>query len=189
MKRLFTVLLTLLAMSAPAAADMVKTVNTEYYTVQGTSPAAIYKDLKRNSPLNKGSKTYQAHTRTSIKYQFKWHKRGNACSMKEVTVYLHLTYLYPRLARSVDRKTRNWWKEYLAKLEEHELIHGEISIKAAHALSDTLETMQTEKCADFKAIVKERAQQIMDKLKIDHTAYDKLTEHGLKQERNRGRYP
>lgn len=189
MKRLLATILALLILAAPATADMVKTVSTEYYTVQGTTPSTIYADLKRNSPLNDGPQIYQAHTRTNIKYQFKWHKRGNACTMKDATVYLHLTYLYPRLAHSVDRKTRNWWKEYLAKLEEHELIHGEISIKAAHALSDSLEAIRTEKCTDFKAIVKERAKLIMDKLRNDHTAYDKLTEHGLKQERNRGRYP
>ena len=189
MKRALAALLTLLLLAAPATADVVKTMSTEYYPVQGTNPIAITADLRKNSPLNKGWEKYSANTRTDIKYSFKWQRRGNECTMKEVKVFVHLTYLYPRLVHSVDRKTRNWWKEILAKLEEHELVHGEISVKAAHELSDELEAIRTENCINFKAIVKNRANRIMDRLKRDQVEYDKLTQHGLKQERNRGRYP
>lgn len=189
MKRLLITILAALFLAAPAAADVVKTVSTEYYTVKGKSPKAIYEELKRHSPLNEGAQTYQANTRTSIKYNYKWEKRGGKCTMKDATVYLHLTYLYPRLTHSVDRKTRNWWKSFLGKLEEHELIHGEISIKAAHEMSDALEALGTMDCNNFKATVKSRADRIMEKLKKAQVIYDQLTEHGLKQERNRGQFP
>lgn len=189
MKRLSAAILTLLVLAAPAAADVVRTESTEYYAVQGTTPAAIYAYLKLHSPLNEGSDSYHANTRTDIKYSYKWARRGNQCTMREVKVILHLTYLYPRLARSVDGETRKWWREYLGKLEEHERIHGEISIKAAHDLNDELETIRTENCTNFKAIVKSRANRIMGRMRRDQAAYDKLTEHGLKQERNRGHYP
>lgn len=189
MQRVLAAFLTLLFLAAPSAADTIQTVSTQYYTVKGTNPIAIATDLKKNSPLNKGWNKYSANTRTDIKYSYKWERRGNRCTMKEVKVFLHLTYLYPKLARSVDRRTRNWWKEIVAKLEEHERIHGDISIKAAHELNDALESIQSENCINFKAIVKNRVNRIMKKLKQDQIAYDKLTEHGIKQERNHGRYP
>jgi len=189
MRRLLTALLPLLLLAAPAAADVVRTVSTEYYTVQGTDPAAIAADLMINSPWDKKLGKHTAVTRTSVNIQYKMVRRDRNCSAKDVKVYLHLTYLYPRLAHSVDGKTRQWWKGFLAKLEEHELVHGEISTKAAHALNDELEALTNVDCINFKAIAKNRFNRFMAKLKRDQAAYDKLTEHGIKQERNKGRYP
>lgn len=189
MKRLLTAILTLLILAAPAAADVVRTVSTEYYTVQGTTPIAIAADLQISSPWDKGLGKHTAVTRTKINIKYTMERRGRDCSIKNVKVYLHLTYLYPKLARSVDGKTYQWWKEFLAKLEEHELIHGEISSRAAHALSDELEALVNVDCINFKAIAKSRFNRIMTKLKQDQTTYDKLTEHGIRQERNRGRFP
>lgn len=183
------VILAILFVTTPAQADVVKVVRTEYYAVQGKSPREIYSYLKTHSPLNKGNKTYQAHTRTKIKTQYKMFKRGNVCTVKDVVVYLDLTYLYPKLVHSVDRKTRTWWKDFIAKLEEHELIHGQISIKAAHAIDDYLKSIKSGDCTYFRESVKGQTTLIMEKMKNDQIAYDNLTEHGLKQERNRGRYP
>ncbi|BDQ32967.1 DUF922 domain-containing Zn-dependent protease [Pseudodesulfovibrio portus] len=189
MRRLPAALLALLLLASPAAADVVRTVKTEYYTVQGTDPASIAADLQISSPWDKGLGKHTAVTRTKINIQYKMVKRGRDCSARDVKVYLHLTYLYPKLARSVDGKTYQWWKGFLAKLEEHELIHGEISSRAAHALSDELEALVNVDCVNFKAIAKNRFNRFMTKLKQDQAAYDKLTEHGIRQERNRGRFP
>jgi len=175
--------------STPALADVVKTVSTEYYIVQGTDIRTIYNNLKKNSPLNEGSKTFQAHTRTNIRYNFKWQKRNGSCTLKEATIYLHLTYLYPKLAHSVDYKTRKWWKEFYGKLELHELIHGDISTRAAHELDDALKGFGSSDCINFKANVKKRARRILDKMNKAQKDYDKLTEHGLKQERYKGPQP
>lgn len=189
MKRLLVAVLTTLLLVTPAIADVVKTVRTEYYSVDGKNARDIFAYLKKHSPLNKGDSTYQAHTRTKVKTQYKMVRRGNMCSVKNVVIYLDLTYLYPRLKHSVDRKTRNWWKDFIGKLEEHELIHGQISIKAAHRLNDELEAVQSSNCAGFNEAVKLKAKQILTQMKKDQVLYDKLTEHGLRQERNRGRYP
>jgi predicted secreted Zn-dependent protease len=104
-------------------------------------------------------------------------------------VHLDLTYLYPKLLHSVDYETRTWWKDFYGQLEEHELIHGEISTKAAHRLDDILENLGPGDCGGYKNIIKVKIKQVMDRMKQDQAAYDKLVEHGLKQDRNMGRYP
>ena len=189
MRRLLFTLCTLMLLATPALADVVKTVSNEYYVVEGRNPKTIYLNLKRQSPLNEGYKTYQANTQTELKYNFKWRKRGNTCTLEKVTIFLHLTYKYPKLAHSVDNKTRKWWKKFMTKLEEHELIHGQISIKAAHELDDALRAFDYTDCINFKAELKKRATRIINKMMRAQKDYDKLTEHGLKQERNRGQYP
>lgn len=189
MKALSAIIPALLLLALPVSADVVKTVETEYYTVQGRTPKEIYNYLKKHSPLNKGTETYQAHTRTSIRYKYEWTRKGNTCAVTDAIIYLHLTYVYPKLARSVDYKTRTWWKDLLGKLEVHELIHGDISIKAAHALDDELNRIHNIRCSDFKKVVKRKIAVITEKMEQDQIDYDKLTEHGLKQERNMGKYP
>lgn len=173
----------------PAWADVVKTVSTEYYTVDGTTPATIAADLKVKSPWNETLGKHTAVTRTKIEVQYTRRKQGRYCSSTGVKVFLHLTYLYPRLVHGVDGKTRAWWREFLTKLEEHERIHGEISTNAAHILNDALEALTKVDCTNYKATAQKRINKVMVKLKKDQTAYDKLTDHGIKQERNQGQYP
>jgi len=179
----------LLLSTPPAMADVVRTVSKEYYIVDGTKPAAIVKNLKRNSPLNEGATTYQANTRTDIRTTYNIEQRGGTCRITHVVVYLHLTYLYPKLKHSVDFETRKWWRKFYRQLEKHELIHGEISSKAAHKLNDTLENLKSGDCYNFKSTAKVKARRVLDQMKKDQAAYDKLTQHGFKQQRNMGRYP
>ncbi|WP_319585126.1 DUF922 domain-containing protein [uncultured Pseudodesulfovibrio sp.] len=179
----------LILTAVPARADVVRTVSTEYYMVDGTKPASIVSNLKRNSPLNEGSKTYQANTRTDIRTTYHIEQRGDTCRVVDVVVYLHLTYLYPKLKHSVDFETRKWWRHFYRQLEKHEQIHGEISTKAAHQLSDTLENIKPGDCHIVKSKAKSQARKIMDQMKKDQVGYDALTQHGFKQQRNMGKYP
>jgi predicted secreted Zn-dependent protease len=181
--------LALLLVAVPAMADVVRTVSTEYYMVDGTKPAAIIMNLKRDSPLNEGSKTYQANTRTDLRTTYNIEQRGDTCRITNVIVYLHLTYLYPKLKHSVDFETRKWWRKFYRQLEKHEQIHGEISTKAAYKLSDTLQNLKPGDCYNFKSTVKVKARRIINQMKKDQAAYDALTQHGFKQQRNMGRYP
>jgi predicted secreted Zn-dependent protease len=179
----------LLLAAAPAMADVVRSESTEYYVVDGTTPAAIVENLKRSSPLNEGSRTYQANTRTDIRTTYNIEQRGDSCRITNVIVYLRLTYMYPKLKHSVDFETRKWWRRFYRQLEKHEIIHGEISTKAAYKLNDTLENIPPGDCYNFKSTVKVKARRIMDRMKKDQAAYDALTQHGFKQQRNMGRYP
>lgn len=187
--RLSLAVLALSILASPALADVVLTVHTEYYMVEGTNPRAIFNDLKNNSPLNSGDDTYQAHTRTQLGARYKIRSNGSQCQIDNVVIYLDLTYLYPKLIHSVDWETRKWWKRFYDKLEEHELIHGEISTKAAHRLDDTLERLGPGNCAGYEQDIHDRIRTITNKMKKDQIEYDKLVEHGLKQERNMGLYP
>ena len=189
MNRLPAALLILLLLAAPAAADVVRTVDTEYYDVQGTTRAAIVADLAINAQWEKSIGNYSALTRTGVDVRYQYKQQGEICVITGVKVYLQLTYLYPRLVHSVDDETRKWWKGLLAKLEEHELIHGEISTNAAFVLNDELESLSNVTCINIKAVVKNRLNRFWKKLRQEQTAYDALTEHGVHQERNRGRYP
>ena len=174
---------------APALADVVTSVRTEYYQVDGTNPRTIYDNLKNHSPLNTGTETYQAHTQTQLRFKYKIRQTGSQCQIEDVVIYLDLIYLYPRLTHSVDWETRKWWKKFYGQLEEHELIHGEISTRAVHKLDDVLKNLGPGPCSGYKEIVQQRINTITTRMKQDQVEYDKLVEHGLKQERNMGRYP
>lgn len=186
----YALVITLLFMPAgPAWGDVVKTVSKEYYMVEGTDIRSIYNYLKNHSPMNKGTKTYQAHTRTKIRYNYKWRNRNGECTIEYVRVNLHLIYKYPKLVHSVDYKTRRWWKTFIEKLTVHEEVHGQISTKAAHELDDLLERLGPQGCDNFRERVRQKANVVIEKMNQRQRDYDKLTEHGLKQERNIGQFP
>ncbi|EGB13980.1 protein of unknown function DUF922 [Pseudodesulfovibrio mercurii] len=188
-KRLIAALALLLCLASPATADVVRTVSTEYYEVEGIKPAAIVLSIRRDSPANEGSKKYSANTRTDIRTTYDIEQVGDKCRIRNVVVHLHLTYLYPKLKHSVDFETRKWWMKLSRQLEIHERIHGDISTKAAYKISDTLQNLPPGDCYNFKGTVKVKARKIMEQMKQDQRDYDALTQHGLKQERNRGQYP
>lgn len=190
MQRLaFLLIFTILSASC-AFAEVIVTNGTEQYVVSGTSPKSILANLRSSTPLKRaGGKTYQANAATGIRYTFKWKERDGQCTVTDFTVRVHINYLYPELAHSVNAKTRAWWNELLDQLRIHEEIHGQISIKAAHELDDALGHFQSEDCLNFKSIVKNRANRLIDELWQRQRDYDELTEHGLHQARNQGRYP
>lgn len=189
MKRILVTLLTILLTASSAFADVVITVSKDYYEVDGTDIPTIVTNLKQKSPLKGTGRTYTAETRTKIEYKYRIERKGNICRVQRMTIYLHLTYFYPKLKHSVDYKTRNWWKTMFGKLENHELIHGDISTRNVHEIDAALRGLQARDCNELKAKVKAISQQHVDKMRKQQVAYDKLTDHGLRQELYTGPQP
>lgn len=191
MKRILTLPLLFLLLSATCAfAEVVINTNVEYYEVSGTSPKSILANLEMVSPLKRAKgKTYQGNTGSHIRYQYYTKQEDGRCFVDAPVVQVEVTYLYPRLIHAVNKDTERWWEELLDHLEIHEKIHGEICIKAARKLEEMLLGLSSDDCLNFKSIVTYRADRIFGEMRRDNRAYDELTEHGLHQDRNAGRYP
>jgi len=101
-------------------------------------------------------------------------------------VHQHITYMYPRLANSTGKITHKWWDDQLVKLAIHEKIHGRIAKESARELEGELLKLKDLTCSNVKNAVSNRANFIFRKHKRRQEDYDRLTEHGLKQERYKG---
>ncbi|WP_419788212.1 DUF922 domain-containing protein [Pseudodesulfovibrio sp.] len=170
----------LLLFPALAKAEVTVSTSEKYYIVQGHTQAEILRSLHKHNGK------YAALTHTTFKYSYTARQRGKICTITDAKVFLHILYTYPRQVGAMDGPTRKWWKKALKKLTAHELIHGQIARKAAHELERELIGIHNEPCSAFKGIVKARANRIFQENRRRQQEYDRLTKHGLKQERYRG---
>lgn len=174
--------LTLLALTAaPAMAEVVAATRTEHYPVNGLTRKAIAENIKRQSPIVLDGRTFQAHTQSNIRYEFSWTRRNGRCAMKQATVFIEVTYKYPRLAETPDNETLRWWQEHLDKLAEHELVHGQYALEAARELDQALNSLSDLNCATVKEVVKALGDATLEALQERQRTYDALTDHGLRQ--------
>lgn len=184
--RTFLILALLTLFAAPAMAEVVVATRTEHYPVDGLTRKAIAENIKRQSPIALDGRTFQAHTQSSIRYEFSWTRRNGRCAMKQATVFIEITYKYPRLAETPDNETLRWWQEHLDKLAEHELVHGQYALEAAHELDQALNSLSDLDCATVKQVVKALGDATLEVLQERQRTYDALTEHGLQQHEHPG---
>jgi predicted secreted Zn-dependent protease len=179
--------LTLLALTAaPALAEVIVTTKTEHYPVNGLTHKEIAENIKRQSPIVQDGRTFQAHTQSNIRYEFSWTRRNGRCAMKQATVFINITYKYPRLADTPNAQTLRWWQAHLDKLAEHELVHGQYALEAAHELDQALNSLSDLDCATVKDVVKALGDATLETLQERQRTYDALTDHGLQQHEHTG---
>ncbi len=165
--------LLLITFATPGLAEVIVTEKVTYFTVSGRNPKQISRSMQQNSPV-KGKKSFAAATtRTQINYEFNWKKRGKRCSIEKVKLYLNLTYTYPRLVTTPDRKTDKWWKEQLKIYIRHEREHGNISKRTAHEIDRQLRQMDDLNCATMKEEVKRRVKYFTRKMNDRHDEFDR----------------
>ncbi|WP_285906355.1 DUF922 domain-containing protein [Pseudodesulfovibrio pelocollis] len=168
--------------AAHARAEVVVTTATEFYPVDGLTPMEIAENLMLQSPIEQDGRTFQAHTHSTIRYEFSWTRRNDSCTMNQATVFLHIVYKYPRLADSPDAETLRWWQDHLDRLTEHELVHGEIALRTARELDETLNSLTDLHCSTVRDVVKALGDAALKTLEARQRAYDALTDHGRNQQ-------
>ena len=179
MRRLLLVA-ALLCLAAPALAEVTVSTSEERYIVEGNTRAQIARFYKQRE------EEYSAYAQPTFKYNYTWMKQGDHCAITDVKIHLHITYMYPRLANSTGKSTQQWWDNQLEKLAIHEQIHGRIARESAHELEQELLKLKDLTCSNVKNAVSNRANFVFRKHKRRQEDYDRLTEHGLQQERYRG---
>ncbi|WP_300138843.1 DUF922 domain-containing protein [Pseudodesulfovibrio sp.] len=182
MRRLTPLLALLALLLTPVRAGAGVTVSTseDHYVVEGSTRAQISRFYQQRETRSAAS------ARPSFKYSYTWRQQGGMCTVTDVKVHLHLLYTYPRLASATGRRTAQWWNDTLKQLTIHERIHGDIARDAAKELERELLRIRDVPCSAIKEKVKYRAERVFQDHQRRQEDYDRLTEHGLKQERHRG---
>lgn len=172
--------------SSPCFGEVVVTTKTKYYSVEGKHRSDITASLKANALHEEDGEIAPAFTTIDIKYQYGWRPIDDRCSIEDVTVKLNLTYTYPKLVSKPDNNTLLWWDAKIMNFEEHELIHGDIAKKYATMLDKELGKLKDLNCSTVKEVVKARVNYVMRKMKARQAEYDRVTDHGRKQDKFRG---
>lgn len=172
MKRLIlSIIFTLLA--SPCLAEVLITEEVTYFTVTGKTKSEISQSLRKNSPIKKKKSYAAATTKSQLSYEVSTRKNSGRCDVVKTTVKLHLTYTYPRLAQTPDRRTHTWWMSQLELYEKHELTHGDIAREYAKRLERKLSGMTNLNCGTIKNELERRFNYYNRKMSSAQAEFDR----------------
>jgi len=122
-------------LSAPAAAGIGVSVETETYAISGDSGATLMKAMDRKGPRHGFLTRAIAQTRYTVNWTLKWKQTSRACSLEDARADLSIGYRYPKLARKVSPALGRSWTRFLSGVRKHEEMHGRMAremVGAAH---------------------------------------------------------
>lgn len=181
--RKFIALLFLLLLTSPADANVIVSVQTEYYGVPGKTKSELLRNMEAYAPERMGDYFVPAFTLPQVSYSYRWRQKDGRCSMSDVKIHLNLVYRYPRLAETPSSDyVQQWWDDLVNRYIIHEEIHGDIAIQGAHEMERELLSMEDMECGVIQQEVENRAEFLMREINRDQQDYDRVTRHGMQQE-------
>lgn len=182
MKKLLLIILVLIVPST-AMAEVVITVQKEYYAVPGTTKHELLRNMEAYAPERKGDYYVPAFTLPQIQYRYELKGQNGRCYVSRVEIHLNLVYRYPKLAQTpTSDYVKRWWDELVQRYVIHEEIHGEIAINGAHEMERELLSLDDLNCDVAHQEVENRAAFLAREMQRDQEDYDRQTRHGMQQE-------
>lgn len=126
MKRIVLAFLALVAISAGAAADWRPVERIEHYTVAGTTGIELYRSIGEKGP-SVGIGRAIAYTDFDLLWSRDYRPQPDgSCVLVSARPSLTITYRLPRPAAPLPPATQRLWDSFIAGVERHERVHGEI---------------------------------------------------------------
>lgn len=151
----------------------------QYYDVQGRSSRALEESIRYNGPIG-----FDAETQANISSYWQYEPLGQRCHLTILEIPLDVTIRYPHwvdLDRA-SRQMRTSWERRMTVLEVHENGHALLAFSAALDLYNELAVLGRDlDCDSFNHDLEARTDAAMDALRRRHREYDRITEHGTRQ--------
>ena len=118
-------LMTLLA-ALPASADWRPVERIEHYAITGTTGIELYRSIGENGP-SVGIGRAIAFTDFDLLWSRDYRPQSDgSCVLASARPSLTITYRLPRPAGPLPPATQRLWDVFIAGVEKHERVHGEI---------------------------------------------------------------
>ena len=120
--------------------------STQYYSVRGTTPGAIFDDIDRNGLFD--NKARRAIGLTSGELSIDWkgiETRPAFCSFESMTITLNLVVTLPQhdQLNELSQDIRTNWQRFAARIAAHEQRHVEIYLNGAKTMTTRMEAILT----------------------------------------------
>ncbi|WP_169742518.1 DUF922 domain-containing protein [Sphingomonas taxi] len=169
----------------PAALERLPAVRIVYYDVHGTRYREIDDDQRRRGPVDPADgQRYDAFTRLRIRWRWPIGRDGR-CDVRHPQVTYRITVTLPRLHdRDHDRDAvspllRRRWDRRVMHLRVHEA--GHVGLDLAYVRRVT-QALRHSTCTPADPV----AAALGEQLNAATRAYDRITDHGRRQERWHG---
>ncbi|PXX42696.1 DUF922 domain-containing protein [Undibacterium pigrum] len=177
------ILLSLLAGTALARAEVTETVNYVKYPVRHEAGTSLLKALDAASIHPEGDKKHHGHTSWDIQWRYTYDKTSDlrTCKVKSIIVTLKATITLPELS-SKDDKVIAQFNNYLPALKKHELGHLQIAQEAAKKIDQGLLAQAAlPSCDILKTVLNAQGMALTEEAKTQSVQYDAQTRYGKTQ--------
>jgi predicted secreted Zn-dependent protease len=169
-------------LSSSAFATPKVNINTEYYSIYGSTANELRNEMNTKSSIKQSGNTYDAYTSWFVNWRFNWNENNGQCSMTSVKSTVKVNFTLPKWENSnsaaVNLKQR--WKPYYNALIAHENGHKDFGINAAKEVEKRLSVLSAKNCSSLKSKANSLGKKIIDKYVTLEKEYDKNTNHGMK---------
>jgi predicted secreted Zn-dependent protease len=156
------VLSLIVLVNAPALAVVEINETKEYYDIEGTTVAALQRQMLAKGPPHTGGARALAVTKTKIRPTYKYERKGDYCRIIQVNTFADITIVYPEWVNAHEAKkdVQYRWDRILAEIVDHEDQHVRYAIDIAYEIDNEMEQLTDTLQCD---VLKERAQEIFDR--------------------------
>ncbi len=177
------------SLRAPAGVLVVHRVDT--YPITGSDRRAMRAQLRVPADAAAGLDQSQASNANrfaglyvwQMSWRYETQSAGGLCNVSKATVTLRSTVTIPEWIppAGVDSALAADWPRYRNALAAHEQGHRELAYKGAGRLRRALEGVPMQSCGSIATATKTVGESVMKELRLEQSAYDRDTRHGITQ--------
>jgi predicted secreted Zn-dependent protease len=172
----------LMLAATTAHAEIIDTLEYEYYDVAANSKQRLATLLNNASPFKEGGRAFHGYTKWHIHWSFSFNKNASGeCKLGATKVTLNTKITLPRLVGDSPEQQKQM-ERYLIPLKQHEQGHYQIAQEAANAVKQKLASLPGRaSCSDTEKAANEAGKEIVNVYDEKNRAYDIETDHGKSQ--------
>ena len=158
--------------------------STNYYQVSGATWAEVHESIMRNRPWKTNS-AMDARTDWNVRWKFNMADFGNSAQVRSFDVETTITVTLPSWKAPPDapKPLVDGWKRYFGNLKRHEDGHVILALRAAAAVRKHAGAItEASSAQELAKQLNQAANKVIDEFREKDKEYDRITQHGMKQD-------
>lgn len=158
---------------AEAHSAIVTTTRYSYFTINGSTPASLYRGILSKGPVIGGSKAIATAAATAVQ-DGKLTQSGGTCRVADYRVKLIFTVTRPRLAKesALSPSDRALWRQFYGFVVAHEEQHKKNWMACAAGLDRQVSAIRASNCDKVAAKINTLWNQMMAKCDKVQSSFD-----------------
>ena len=164
------------AWPAAARADWRPVERIEPYSISGSTGRELYTSIGERGP-KAGVGRVIAFTDFKLTWTRDYREKGGACTLATARPKLIITYRLPKPASKLPPATAGLWKSFIAGVEAHERVHGEMivdMVREIEAATVGLTVPDDPGCRKIREVMTERLGAISTRQRQKSRDFDRV---------------
>lgn len=164
----------MLAMAAAPARAWDPVEKVETYQVSGRTGIELYRSIGENGP-KAGVGQAIAYTTYELLWSRDYRSENGGCRLASARPRLTIIYKLPKAPRALPEPTAALWKRFIAGIETHERVHGDIILDTVRKIETAtvgLSVPGDAGCKSIRTEVQRRIGELAAEMRARHRRFD-----------------